>query len=124
MVPSSQRQTSQDNKKTVARQKGAGNTRSSNSKRKRYMVPPFIGGGSRDSFLNHFNSLGRLLYRKRDKDGQHLQIPRAAAVSNSNSGVKSNNSCMKSDVRVTSHLQSTCFDPGEIIQFSTLSSDR
>ncbi len=124
MVSSSQQQISQNEKKNQkkdrVRQKGTG---SSNTKRSRYVVPPFIGGGSRDSFLNHFNALGRLLYRKKDED-DHLQMPRAATVNNSSSGVKSNSSSMKADDHVTSHLQSTCFDPGEIIQFSTLSSDR
>ncbi len=120
---SSKQPTSQSEKKNgkgksrVSRQKGAGS--SSNIKRNRCAVPPFIGGGSRDSFLNHFNTLGRLLYRRKEEDD--LPEPRAAA-SNS-SGAKSSGTSMTAD-DVPSHLQSSCFDPGEIIQFSTLSSDR
>ncbi len=124
--PSTEQPTSQSEKTTkkgksrVSRQKGAGS--SNNIKRSRCSVPPFIGGGSRDPFLNHFNALGRLLYRKKEEDD--LPEPPRAAVNNSSSGAKSSGILMTAD-NVPSHLQSSlCSDPGEIIQFSTLSSDR
>ncbi len=69
--------------------------------------------------------LGRLLYRtKEENDDDSIKLN---AVNNS-SGIKtttiigSSSSATAEDI--PSHLQSSCFDPGEIIQFSTLNPDR